>query len=81
MSDVLAPLNARPELRQVSRPCPKCGSYYRRGIACNICGTPQNSWEIMREQIEREQTAERGDMPRQFSRHGKYHTMQKIIRY
>ena len=25
-------------IRQVSEPCPKCGSYYRRGDVCNICG-------------------------------------------
>jgi hypothetical protein len=27
-------------LRQTSNnPCPKCGSFYRRGDKCNICGT------------------------------------------
>lgn len=25
-------------LRQVDSPCPHCGSWYRRGAACNICG-------------------------------------------
>jgi ribosomal protein L37E len=27
------------ELRQTSKPCKKCGSYYVRGSTCNICGT------------------------------------------
>jgi methionyl-tRNA synthetase len=26
-------------LRQVSNPCPKCGSHYRRGDLCNACFT------------------------------------------
>jgi methionyl-tRNA synthetase len=26
-------------VRQVENPCPKCGSFYRRGDECNICGT------------------------------------------
>lgn len=28
-------------IRQVGTPCPKCGSYYRRGDYCNVkkCGT------------------------------------------
>jgi ribosomal protein L32 len=27
------------KIRQTSAPCVKCGSYYRRGTKCNICGT------------------------------------------
>lgn len=30
--------NTVTDIRQVSEPCPKCGSYYRRGDVCNICG-------------------------------------------
>ncbi len=25
-------------IRQVSEPCPTCGSWYRNGDICNICG-------------------------------------------
>lgn len=24
-------------IKQVDEPCPKCGSYYRRGNVCNVC--------------------------------------------
>lgn len=67
-----APLRAG--LRQAPQPCPTCGSFYRRGDDCNICGfyAPDR---IMVEADERE------PMPRQYSKHGKFHTMQKIIRY
>jgi methionyl-tRNA synthetase len=27
------------KIRQVNNPCPKCGSFYRRGDECNICKT------------------------------------------
>jgi methionyl-tRNA synthetase len=31
--------DTRPPIRQVTEPCPACGSYYRRGEQCNICDT------------------------------------------
>jgi hypothetical protein len=34
---VSGPGNPTP-LRQVDKPCPVCGSFYRRGTKCNICG-------------------------------------------
>lgn len=29
------------ELKATAKPCTKCGSYYRRGNVCNICGKEQ----------------------------------------
>lgn len=108
-TDPLAERSRSEQIRQVSHPCPKCGSYYRRGTACNICGEPMLSRAILREQIEQSDNSSATErikqsdpssatdqikqadpssatersrgMPRQFSKHGRFHTMQKIIRY
>jgi len=34
-----APEETKNQLRQSSIACPGCGSWYRRGPECNICGT------------------------------------------
>ena len=74
MPDPVTRSSSGVELRQVSRPCLKCGSYYRRGTACNICGHEDHF-------VDANKMIDRSPMPRQYSKHGKFHTMQKIIRY